>query len=168
MIEIIFLDVDGTLSKESLIYHNQNGEIIESGKIFNVKDGLSLAYWKQIGRKVAIISGRDSKIVRHRANELKIDFIFMGIKDKGKCIKEIKKNLNLTSAACAAIGDDVNDIPMFLESSLSFAPSNASNAIKDIVNVNLSRAGGDGAIREMIEFILKKENLYEKFIEYWK
>lgn len=168
MIEIIFLDVDGTLSSENLIYQNQNGIIVESCKIFNVKDGLSLAYWRSIGRKIAIISGRDSPIVRHRANELKIDFVFMGIKDKGECIRELKHKLNITSDACAAIGDDVNDIPMFLESRLSFAPSNASYAIRNIVNVNLSKAGGEGAVREMIEFILKEENLYEKFIEYWK
>lgn len=163
MIELLCIDVDGTMS-DGKLYYSKNGEEI---KTFNVKDGLALAYWHKIGRKSAIITGRNSEILKIRANELKIDYLFMGIKNKGECVRNLKKDLNLDSASIASIGDDMNDISMFRECGISFGVKNCANGIKNIANIILSSNGGEGAVREVIEMILKQEDLYEEFIKYW-
>lgn len=169
MIELLCLDIDGTMSDGALHYGiGNNGEIREIIKSFNVKDGLAIAYWNHIGRKIAIITGRKNEIIESRAKELGITLIFMGIKDKGACVRELRANLGLDSASCAAVGDDMNDISMFKEVSLSLAPNDCANGIKNIADIILSSNGGKGAVREAIEFILKKEGLYEEFIKYWQ
>lgn len=168
MIELLCIDVDGTMSDGALHYGINNGEVREIAKSFNVKDGLALAYWNHIGRKVAIITGRRSEIVESRVRELGISLVFMGIKDKGACVRELKAKLGLDSTSCAAIGDDMNDISMFKEVSLSFAPKDCVNGIRNITDIILSSDGGKGAVREAIEIILKKEGNYEEFISYWQ
>lgn len=171
MIELFCIDVDGTLSDGKINYGflNENDtNPLELFKSFSVKDGLSISYWHKIGKKSAIITGRNSPIVEKRARELEIDFVFSGIKNKGECLRNLKSKLNLDTESLAAIGDDMNDISMFKEVGITFAPSDCADYIKNIVNVNLTRKGGDGAVREAIEFILKKEDLYEKFIKYWQ
>lgn len=164
MIELLCIDVDGTLTNGDLHY-NTEGEVF---KTFNVKDGLGIAYWQSIGRKTAIITGRESKILPQRAKELKIDYIFMGVIDKGECVRNLKTNLGLDSASLAAIGDDMNDIAMFREVGLSFAPLDCANALKQIAHIHLTHNGGCGAVREAIEMILQKEQLYEAFIQRWQ
>ena len=170
MIELLLIDVDGTLSDGKLYYSQSifKDKTLNEAKAFNVKDGLGLKYWHSLGRKSAIITGKSSDIVMHRAKELDIEFVFMGIKNKGDVVRGLKKKLSLESSNCASIGDDVNDISMFLESSLNFAPRDSSIIVKQKADVVLESIGGDGAVREMIEFILKKENMHEEFINYWK
>lgn len=170
MIELLCVDVDGTLTDGSLFYGNLSAlkdttNIIECAKIFNAKDGLGLAYWNHIGRKVAIITGKSNEILLHRAKELKIDFVFMNVKNKGEILRDLKKKLSLDSSQVAAIGDDLNDISMFKESGLNFAPNDCVEGIKSFVDITLNAKGGKGAVREAIEYILKKEQIYENFIQ---
>lgn len=156
MIKLLCLDVDGTLSDGKLHFSfdtnsNKSCEIVKS---FCVKDGLGIAYWKHIGRCSAIITGRSNPIIAHRAKEIGIDYVFMDIKDKGKCVRELQQKLDLDSSHCAAVGDDLNDIAMFQEVAMSFAPNNCASEISNIVDIRLKNNGGDGAVREAIEYIL--------------
>ncbi len=170
MIKLLCLDVDGTLSDGKLYFSfdNKLDKSFEVIKQFCVKDGLGIAYWNHIGRYSAIITGRHSPIIEYRAKEIGIDYVFMGVKDKGRCVRELKEKLNIDSSNCAAIGDDLNDISMFNEVSLGFAPNNCTYEISNIADVKLRKNGGDGAVREAIEYILKQEDIYEEFIQYWK
>lgn len=168
MIELICLDFDGTLSNGTLYYHNDNDNVTEYIKTFNVKDGLGIAYWNKIGKKCAIITGRSNYILESRAKELNIDFVFMGVKDKGEICRKLQNDLKLTPKQCACIGDDVNDLSMFRECALSFAPNNAMEYVKENAKYILKHNGGEGVVREMIEYILKQDNLYEEFIKHWK
>ena len=155
---------------------SQKAEFTEIAKVFNVKDGLALAYWrKKLNRKVAIITGRSSEILKIRANELGIgDLLFMNVRDKGEVLRELKQRFALDLAQIAAVGDDLNDISMFNESHLNFAPNDCASAFKDgtlksLPNITILNAkGGCGAVREAIEMILQKEQIYEKFIQYWQ
>lgn len=170
MISLLCVDVDGTLTNGNIFFGNlgevrQDSGIVEFIKVFNAKDGLGLAYWHSIGRKVAIITGKSNEILLHRAKELRIDFVFMDIKDKGEVVRKLKKELSLDSSQVAAIGDDLNDISMFKESNLNFAPNDCASGIRDFANVILNAKGGKGAVREAIEFILKKEQIYDSFIQ---
>lgn len=159
MIKLIALDVDGTLTDGKIIYSDS----IEI-KAFDVKDGLAVATWNKMGRKSAIITGRTSEVVKKRAAELGCAYVLQGIKDKGAALRDIMQQEGIEPCEVAAIGDDINDIKMFQVAGKSFAPSDCSEHIHKYVSL-LKSSGGNGAVREMVEIILKKENLLEQFIE---
>ncbi|MCX6076696.1 MAG: HAD-IIIA family hydrolase [Campylobacterales bacterium] len=163
MIKLIVLDVDGCLTDGKITY-SENG--IES-KSFNIKDGLGISSWVKIGNQVAIITGRNSKIVQKRAKELGIQHVFQGIKDKDRVLKELVKSLGLSFEEVGAVGDDLNDFQMLSLVGRSFTPKNGVKEIKNIVNIILSLDGGDGAVREMIDILVDENNQRENFMEVW-
>ena len=164
MIELIVLDVDGTLTDGKIFYTDKGEEI----KAFNIKDGLMVASWNRLGKKSAIITGRNSKIVERRAKELGITYVIQGERNKSKALKEILQKENLTFSQIAIIGDDLNDLSMMKLVNKTFAPVDANPYIYDYVSNPLTKKGGDGAVAEMVEIILKEENLYNKFLELWE
>jgi len=162
-IKLIVLDVDGTLTNGEITYTESGDE----GKSFCVKDGLAIASWIRLGKEVAIITGRESKIVSRRAKELGIKHLYQGVKDKREVLQNILDELDLTMENVASIGDDLNDYSMLVSSKISFVPANASNYVKNIADVILSQKGGDGAVREMIERLIISEGLEDKYLELW-
>jgi len=162
-IELIVLDVDGTMT-DSRITYSENGDEIKS---FNVKDGLAIASWRKLGKQVAIITGRSSDIVARRAKELHIEHFYQGIHNKKEVLEDLLEKLDLTMDNVAAIGDDLNDLRMLKASKISFVPRDASAYVDKIATVILSKKGGDGAVREMIEYLIKKEGLEEKYLQLW-
>jgi 3-deoxy-D-manno-octulosonate 8-phosphate phosphatase (KDO 8-P phosphatase) len=163
MIKLIVLDVDGCLSDGKLIY---SAETIES-KAFNVKDGLGITTWIKMGNQVAIITGRNSKIVQKRADELGIQHIHQGIRDKDRVLKEIVSSLGLSFYEVGAIGDDLNDYNMLSLVGKSFTPNDGVKEIKEIANKVLTRNGGDGAVREMIDTLVDENDQREEFMKVW-
>lgn len=159
MIELIVLDVDGTLTDGKIIYDSNGVET----KHFDVKDGFAIYAWLKLNKKVAIISGRNSLVTENRAKELRIPHIYQGIKNKLQKVQEICKQENLTLNQVAAIGDDINDLAMLKAVGLSFTPKDGVNALKSCVTQVLSKKGGMGAVREMIEILIDRENLREQF-----
>jgi len=164
MIKLLVFDVDGCLTDGSIIYGSNQDEY----KAFNVKDGLAVASWSRLGLKSAIITGRNSKVVERRARELSITHLHQGIKDKKTLLEGILKEENLTWENVAAIGDDLNDIGMLTSVGWSFTPNDGVELIKKSVNTVLSKDGGRGAVREMIDMIVKKEGLEEEFLKLWQ
>jgi len=162
-IELIVLDVDGTMT-DSRITYSENGDEIKS---FNVKDGLAIASWRKLGKQVAIITGRSSNIVARRAKELRIEHFYQGIHNKKEVLEDLLIKLNLNMDNVAAIGDDLNDLQMLKAAKVSFVPRDASAYVDKIANVILTKRGGDGAVREMIEYLIIKEGLEEKYLELW-
>jgi len=162
-IELVVLDVDGTMT-DSRITYSENGDEIKS---FNVKDGLAIASWRKLGKQVAIITGRSSAIVERRAKELHIEHFYQGIHNKREVLEELLEKLDLRMENVAAIGDDLNDLPMLKAAEISFVPRDASSYVDKIATVILSKKGGDGAVREMIEYLIKKERLEEKYLKLW-
>ena len=163
MIKLIVLDVDGCLTDGKLIY---SADLVES-KSFNVKDGLGISTWVKLGNEVAIITGRDSTIVQKRANELGVQHIYQGIKDKDRVLKELVDSLNIDFTNVGAIGDDLNDYNMLKLAGKSFTPNNGVKEIKSIVDTVLLANGGDGAVREMIDILVDSNNQREQFNSVW-
>ncbi len=163
MIKLIVLDVDGCLSNGKLIY-DANG--VES-KNFSVKDGLGITTWIKMGHSVAIITGRNSSIVKKRAEELGITHLYQGVRDKDRVLKEIINSLSLKLYEVAAIGDDLNDYGMLSVVGRSFTPRNGVKEVQALVNTILTKEGGDGAVREMIETIVDENNQREEFLSIW-
>jgi 3-deoxy-D-manno-octulosonate 8-phosphate phosphatase (KDO 8-P phosphatase) len=162
-IELIVLDVDGTMT-DGMITYTQSGDEVKS---FCVKDGLAIASWIRMGKGVAIITGRESKIVQRRAEELGIEHLYQGVSNKREVLDNLLSRLGLTMENIASIGDDLNDYSMLFSSKISFVPSNSSHYVKDIADVILSNQGGEGAVREMIEQLVVSEGLEEKYLKLW-
>lgn len=163
MIELIILDVDGCMTDGKIIYTNSGDEI----KGFNVKDGFAIKQWMRLGKKVAIITGRDSSIVEKRANELGVHYLYQGMNNKLEALEEIKLSSGIDYQNIAAIGDDLNDYRLLKRVGISFTPNNGVDFIKNNVDVVLKRDGGDGAVREMIEYLLQKEGLFQEYLDFW-
>ncbi len=163
MIKLLVLDVDGCLTDGSIIYSNDTLET----KAFNVKDGLGIATWIKMGNQVAIITGRNSLVVQKRAKELGIQHLHQGVKDKEKVLKQIILDLGLNLRNVAAIGDDLNDFKMLELATRSFTPNNGVKEIKEIVDTVLSKNGGDGAVREMIDILVDENSQREEFMSVW-
>ena len=163
-IELIVLDVDGTLTDGKITY-TQNGDEIKS---FCVKDGLAIASWIKLGKQVAIITGRSSSIVERRAKELGIKHFYQGIHNKQEVLENLLKELNLSMENVASAGDDLNDYKMLKASKIAFVPANASSYVVEIADEVLSVSGGNGAIREMIEKLIDLEDLKAEYLALWQ
>jgi len=163
VIELIVIDVDGTMT-DGKIYYGNNGEEL---KAFNIKDGLMIKSWNELGKKSAVITGRISNIVDRRAKELKIEFVRQGIRNKAEELKKIVNEIGISLNEVAVIGDDMNDLSMMRLVKKTFAPVDANPYIYDFVENPLTKRGGEGAVAEMIEILLKEENLYNKFLSLW-
>ncbi|WP_108061003.1 KdsC family phosphatase [Poseidonibacter lekithochrous] len=164
MIELIVLDVDGTLTDGKIMYTSNGDEI----KSFDVADGLAIAVWtKKFAKKAAIITGRKSALVERRAKELGISHLHQGIHNKDEVLENILKEEGLEWNQVAAIGDDLNDYKMLKKAGLSFTPENGTSYLKDFVNVVCENKGGEGAVREMMEYIFKEDGLEEDFVNAW-
>lgn len=162
-IKLIVLDVDGTLTEGKITY-TQNGDEVKS---FCVKDGLAIASWIKLGREVAIITGRNSKIVERRARELGIKHFYQGVHNKDEVLENLLSELNLSMENVASAGDDLNDYKMLKASKRAYVPSNASLYVQKIADVVLSNRGGEGAVREMIEELIIAENLEAQYLDLW-
>ena len=164
MIELIVLDVDGTLTDGKITYSTSG----EETKSFDVADGLAIAVWTKVfGKKAAIITGRNSSIVERRAKELQITHLHQGVKNKQEVLENILKAEGLNWNQVAAIGDDLNDYNMLKKVGLSFTPANGTHYLKEFVNVICKNSGGNGAVREMLEHIIKEDGLEEEFLNAW-
>jgi len=156
-IKLLVLDVDGVLT-DGKLFINNDGSIFKS---FDVKDGLGIKILQKIGIRVAFISGANHKATIHRANHLEVDECHIGIKDKKKCLRKVQKKYGLGKIQTAYIGDDMNDIVVKRNVALFFAPSDASEATKNIADLCLIRKGGCGVVREVSELILKRYKIWK-------
>ena len=160
-IKAIFIDVDGILTDGGIFLGNGNIEL----KRFNSQDGLGITLARTAGLKVGIITGRKSDLVSARANELKIDFLSQGHFDKRIPSKVLSEKNGLKFEEMAYIGDDILDIPILKMAGFSATSKNGVQEVKEIVDYVSNRKGGDGAVRDIIEFILKSQDKWQDVIK---
>ncbi len=137
------------------IYYSGRGEEL---KQFNTKDGHGIVKLQQKGVKVGIITGRVSTIVKVRAKELGITELHQNLDKKLVAYRKIKKNLGLTDAEVAYVGDDEPDLPVLRCVGFSAAPADAMPQVRSKVDYVCSRGGGKGAVREVIDLILDAQS----------
>ena len=152
-IKLLVLDVDGVLTDGKLLY-GAKGEI---GKTFNVKDGFGLRQVMQQGVAVAAISARPSPGAQIRLQELGLIHIFLGCKDKVSQIKKLQDSLAISKLATAVVGDDIPDLGMMAEAGLSIAVADASEKIQRYCDWTTKKRGGEGAVREVCDAILRAQ-----------
>lgn len=161
MIKLIILDVDGTLTKGDIII-GSNGEEF---KQFNVKDGYMIVNSQKKCNKIfSIITGRKSNIMEIRAKELGIEYLYQGIQDKVEIYEKLKLELNVSDDETAYMGDDLNDLEVMKIVGLVGAPSDACAEVLEEADFISSKKGGEGAVREFLEYILKKEGSWNKVV----
>lgn len=163
MVKLVFLDVDGCLSDGGIFNANDGEEL----KRFDVKDGFLLQQWNKMGFLSAIITGKSSQIVASRAELLGVKHCFQGVGNKLEKAEQILQQEGLSWKECACIGDDLNDIKLLKQVGFSFAPSDATSEVLDVVKHRLTRRGGHGAVREMLEEILRQNGVWEEFLQRW-
>ncbi len=159
-IKIFFTDVDGTLTNAGMYY----GKSGEEFKKFNTHDGMGFEILKKHGIKVGIVTSEDTKIVQNRARKLKVDYLGQGLKNIGKLefVIEVCKKEGVELSEVSYVGDDINCKRLLEGVGLAACPSNSLKHIKSIPGiVKLNKIGGDGAVREFIDFIIENE-LYAK------
>ena len=152
-IELLVLDVDGVMTDGS-IHVDDNG--VET-KVFHVRDGAGIAYWKRLGKRVAIISGRSCRAVDHRAAELGIDRLYQGRLDKRPVLEEVLRLENLSAHQACVMGDDLADIPALKMAGLAVTVADAVAEVKAVVDHVTQRSGGCGAVREVIGWLLQAQ-----------
>jgi len=163
VIKLLILDVDGTLTDGQIIYTTNGDEM----KNFSVKDGLAISSWIRLGNQVAIITGRQSKIVERRAKELGITLVFQGVKDKYSLLLGLCEDLELSFDEIAAMGDDLNDYKMLKTVGRSFAPVDAALFIRENVSLVTTAKAGFGAAREAVEDLLVHNKQMDDFLKLW-
>ncbi len=159
-IELLVLDVDGVMTAGDVI-------IDENGKLsyhFNVQDGAGIKYWRRNGGKVAIITGRESNAVTLRAEMLDIDFVYQRALRKIEAYKDCLKQVGISSERVCCVGDDLPDIPLLMNCGFPVAVANAVREVKSCASYVTRANGGSGAVREIIELLLRARGKWDKLI----
>ena len=159
-VKLVIFDVDGVLT-DGGIYIGPQGELF---KAFNAKDGLGVSLWHKAGGKTAIITGRTSEQLSCRAQELGISRVWQGQRDKRAAYRELKEAFGLADEEIAYIGDDLIDLPVMLQVGFTGAPADASPEVRRIASVVSGLPGGHGAVREVLEFLLKAQGKWEALL----
>jgi 3-deoxy-D-manno-octulosonate 8-phosphate phosphatase (KDO 8-P phosphatase) len=158
-IKLILIDVDGTLTDGLVHYGDNNHEI----KSFNIKDGAAIKSVTDLGIDVIFFTGRTSAAVERRASELGVVAV-QGVSDKASVLSELRLKKNVTVEHCAYIGDDLNDYAAMKMCGFKACPADAASEIREICDFVSSFNGGNGAVREIIEHILRRDGRYEEFL----
>jgi len=159
-IKLLLLDVDGVLTNGN-IFINDHG-IQELA--FHIQDGLGIKLIQKTGITVGIITGRQSQVVQLRAQMLGITHLYQGNVDKRAAYQELRRSLNLTDAQIAFVGDDLPDLPLLQQVGLSIAVANARDYIKNQADWCTKAQGGQGAVREVCEFIMQAQGTWDNLI----
>lgn len=160
-IRLLLLDVDGVLTDGAITYTDAGEQV----KRFNSKDGLGLRLLMDAGLMVGIVTGRNtSGALRHRCENLGIEMIFDGIKDKATAFEAIVRKTGLAPELIAFVGDDLIDLPAMTRAGVSFAVADASDEVKEAADYTTQLPGGHGAVRQVCETILKARGDWDRII----
>jgi 3-deoxy-D-manno-octulosonate 8-phosphate phosphatase (KDO 8-P phosphatase) len=160
-IMMLVTDVDGVLTDGTVILHHDGTE----SKRFSLLDGHGIKMWHRAGLQMAWISGRGSDATRRRAEQLGISLIFEDVTVKLPVFEELLRKTGLNAGQVAYIGDDLLDIPVMRRAGLGAAAANAVDEVKTCADYVTTRTGGAGAVREVIEYILKGSGRWDKLME---
>jgi 3-deoxy-D-manno-octulosonate 8-phosphate phosphatase (KDO 8-P phosphatase) len=159
-IKLLLMDCDGVLT-DGRIWLFENGE---EQKGFHTRDGLGIELWHRAGLKSGIISGRKSSAVEARARGLGMSFVRQGCEDKQGAFADTLALAEVTNEEVAFIGDDLNDIPLMRQSGLGIAVADAALETRERAHYVTKTVGGQGAVREVIELILKSQGRWDELV----
>ena len=150
-VKVLILDVDGVLTDGGIFIDDDGRET----KRFDVRDGHGLKMLMRYDVEVIFLTGRESRVVEHRARDLGISEVYQGVWNKLEVFDEIVKKRNMGSESIAFVGDDVVDVPVLRRAGFSASVADAADDVKKCVDYVTENMGGRGAVREICEIILK-------------
>ncbi len=162
--KLLVSDVDGVLTDGSVLLHADGTE----SKRFNLQDGHGIRMWKRAGLEMALLSGRASPATSRRAEQLQIEHVIEGAKTKLPQLKSLLERLGVTPAQTVYVGDDLLDIPPVHHVGLGVAVANAVFELKRVADMVTEKAGGEGAVREVIEVVLKRSGRWDALMERYR
>lgn len=160
-IRLLLTDVDGVMTDGGVTLDNQGVE----SKCFNIRDGLAVRLWQQAGGQTGIITSRSSQAVKLRAAELDMSIVRQGIKEKLPELKSIAASLSLRPDEIAYLGDDLPDAPAIRWAGLGVAVADAAEEVRESADYVTSVPGGRGAVREVVELILKNTGRWDAIVQ---
>lgn len=160
-ITTLMVDVDGVLTDGRIVYAEYGDEL----KFFDVLDGAGLVFWSRVGLRSAIITARTSRLMKRRAREMRVDCLVQGQLRKLPVYEQLLRRWRLTDEQVCVIGDDLMELPLLRRAGLSVAVPNAIEEVRQACHYVTQRPGGHGAVREVIEGILKAKGLWGHVLE---
>ena len=156
-IRLLLFDVDGVLTDGTVIMHADGSE----SKGFDIRDGAAIVFAQRAGLSVGLLSARSSGATAHRAAQLAVRIVEQGVKSKLKSYEQIARDARLADDEIAYMGDDLLDLPVLARVGLSAAPADAAAEVRERVDWVSAQAGGRGAVRELIELILRAQHRWD-------
>ncbi len=160
-IELILADVDGVLTDGRVVIDNQGIET----KQFHIRDGMGIRLWQKAGYRFGVVTSRSSQVVKMRAAELGIGIVRQGTSDKLSTVLEILGELRLAPSQACYIGDDLPDLPAVRAVGLGVAVADACPDLREAAHYVTSLPGGAGAVREVVELVLKAQRRWDDVIQ---
>lgn len=164
-VKLLLMDVDGVMTDGHLFnVPGPDGAMVET-KGFDAQDGIALQWMNWYGIATGLISGRNSPATVERAKQCKMKYVYQGHIEKIPILNEILADCGASGEEVAYIGDDLTDVVIMRRVGLSFAPANARQEVKDCATVTLSRGGGNAAVREVVETILRAKGHWDELLK---
>lgn len=164
-IELLLMDVDGTMTDGGVTLLSQTDGTALEIKTFDAHDGQGLTLAYTAGLRTGCITGRESAALLRRAQEMKMEFIYMKQPLKMPAYEEILRKAGVPDSAVAYIGDDLPDIPLLRRAGLAIAVGNAVPEVKEAAHYTTKALPGRGAVREAVELILRSKGIWEAMID---
>jgi 3-deoxy-D-manno-octulosonate 8-phosphate phosphatase (KDO 8-P phosphatase) len=161
--KVVFTDIDGVWTDGGMYYDQSGNEL----KKFNTRDSAGLLFLRQLEIPVVVLTGEDTQIMRNRAEKLKLEFVYHGVKDKVAVAKSFCESRGISLADVAFIGDDLLDLPLLTRVGFSACPSDAAAYTQSIVHYVSPVCGGEGAFRDFVEEIMRQSGVYQNTIDHW-
>ena len=160
-IQLLILDVDGVLTDGGIIRDDAGQQI----KRFHVRDGAGIVLWRRLGKDVAIITGKESQVVSHRAEELGIQNVYQNAGNKVEAYDQVKEELGVRDNEIAYVGDDLPDLPVMRKVAVAIAVADAVEEVKAVAKHVTKNSGGHGAVRDAIEYLCKEMGVWQQVLD---
>lgn len=159
--KLFLTDIDGVWTDGGMYYDQSDNEF----KKFNTSDSAGVLFLRYLEIPFAIITSETTNIVERRAQKLKVEYLFQGVKDKVSTARQLCEKLGIEMMDVAFIGDDLNDIPLLKMVGYPAVPAGAADYVKKYSEYDLKKAGGEGAFREFVEAVLSENDLLQKVVD---
>ncbi len=161
-LRLLVLDVDGVLTDGTVMLGGHGDTEI---KAFHTRDGAGLALWRDAGYHATFVTGRSGLAVQRRARELRIDRFWEGVRDKAAIFDEVLAHFGAKPEHVAVMGDDLPDLGMLKRAGLSACPADAARDVRERVDLVVPSAGGRGAVRDLVEHVLRGRGEWDDLVE---
>ena len=164
-VKLLLMDVDGVLTDGTILWLQVSENLVTEAKAFDATDGAGISFARKAGLQTGVITKRASASLKYRAEELKMNYVHMGVRDKRQALDEVCRESGVAVADICYIGDDLHDLPVMIRVGFPVAVRNARPEVQSRAAYVTTAFGGRGAVREVVELILKSQGKWTAVVE---